>query len=135
VPTREVWFGSTGGQACRRFTRLLFLPSDSLLPIGVSVPPMSVRGYETFVRRLKDAGIRTRDAITELGLTKAENANGVPYAKITFSLVRTLDAEEIEMLGQWVRALWPPRPPKETGVQPAAIPATTERAADASPRP
>jgi hypothetical protein len=106
--------GPAGGQACRRFTRLLFLPCDWSLPAVVTVPPMSVAGYEAFVF---SAGIRNREAIIEVGLTGVKNASGKPYAKVTFRLVRRLDAAEIERLGQWVRAVWPPRPPKESGVQ------------------
>ena len=102
--------GAAGGPACRLFTSLLFLPSDSLLPVVVPVPPMSVQVHEAFVRKLKDAGMGNWDAMIELGLTKTTNRGGMSYARIAFRLVRKLDADEIERLRQWVRALWPPRP-------------------------
>jgi hypothetical protein len=77
------------------------------------------------VRKLEDAGMGNWDAMIDLGLTKTIGASGMAYARITFRLVRTLRADQIEKLGQWVRALWPPRPRLVSGTQRATVLATT----------
>jgi hypothetical protein len=73
------------GQACKEIRRILLLRGDHLLPELVNVPPTSLRNAQQYFLRLASRRIPYWSLITTLRLEKASNADGIDYARITFT--------------------------------------------------
>ena len=73
------------GQACKQVRRILFLRTGHLLPEMVMVPPTSRKNAEQYFLRLGGRGIRYWSLLTNLRLERASNADGIDFARITFT--------------------------------------------------
>jgi hypothetical protein len=72
------------GQACKQVRRLLFMRGDHILPEMITVPPTSLKSAEQYFQRLVDYR-NYWNLITNLRLERTSNADGIDYARITFT--------------------------------------------------
>jgi hypothetical protein len=87
-------FGSDGrGQACSQ-RRVLFLTrSDKILPLALSLPPMSLKNAKRYFRiKLGEEGLPYYRVVTRLGLEEDKNATGIKFAKVTFEKLLVLES-------------------------------------------
>jgi hypothetical protein len=91
--------GSRGtGQACKEIRQLLVLLPGQLLPHILSVPPTSIRNFLQYSMNLVSAGVTYWGVVTKLSLEPATSTAGIDFARISFSLERRLEKEQIAML-------------------------------------
>lgn len=82
------------GQACKLGRRLYLLQPDGLFPLILSLPPMSLGNASTFFLRLAEKELVYRHVVVSIGLEKAQNSGGQPYARAVIRKVRVLDESE-----------------------------------------
>lgn len=76
------------GKACSEKRGLLILPDGWLEPAILSVPTMSLKGWDAYASALRNRfrlpyfGVRT-----EIDIQKVENKDGQPYGQLTFKMV------------------------------------------------
>ena len=89
------------GQACREIRRILFLRGDHILPELVTVPATSLKNARDYFLRLASRRIPYWGLITNLGLEKTSNADGIDYARITFTSGERFNQAELEALAPY----------------------------------
>lgn len=82
------------GQACKQIRRLLLLRKDRILPEIINVPPTSVQNAEKYFLRLFNMRIPYWGLVTDIGLERTANADGIDYARITFNAGPRLNEAE-----------------------------------------
>ncbi len=88
-------FGSDGaGQACKQIRDLFIIRGDDMLPEILSLPPTSLDAARKFFVTLQGRRIPYYGAIIAIEVQKAQNPQGKPYGKATFTHVRTLNPAE-----------------------------------------
>jgi hypothetical protein len=91
--------GSRGtGQACKEIRQLLVLLPGQLLPHILNVPPTSIRNFMQYSMNLISAGVMYWGVVTKLSLEPATSTSGIDFARISFSLERRLEKEQVAML-------------------------------------
>jgi hypothetical protein len=89
--------GQTGkGQACKQVKQLFMLRGESLLPEVVSIPPTSLKAARKFFNWMVGQRIPHAKALVAITLENAKNAQGKPYGKAVFDLVRSLNPDEVK---------------------------------------
>jgi len=81
------------GQACSQKKMLFLLPSDSILPMCVSLPPTSLAAFKQYLIGLIGKRLPVTGVVTKITLTKEKNAGGTAYAAARFEAINTLDPE------------------------------------------
>ncbi len=93
------------GQACKVRRALLVIVQGWSMPAVLSLPPMSVKFWDTFASGMRQRGAAYFSRWLEIGLNKATNPKGTPYAHITIKLDAPLtDAEAAEVMQ--IRAMY-----------------------------
>lgn len=94
-------FGSAdkgAGQACRQVRLLFILPSDSILPYIIVLPPTSLQNARKYSFALSARALNVSAVITKVGLEQTKNAGGISYSKATFAMSRELSKDEADKL-------------------------------------
>lgn len=97
-------FGSsrsrTSGNAkdCKDFALLFFFRSGSRIPSVLQVPATSLKGLQSYVLKLIDAGKRFEGCVTRLALNKAQSQGGMAYATLELLWVSDLEAAAAESM-------------------------------------
>jgi len=81
------------GQACQQKKALFILPSDSILPVYLSLPPTSLGALKSYLTGLIGKRLPITGVVTRISLVKEKNSAGTAYAEARFSIVGTLDPE------------------------------------------
>jgi hypothetical protein len=85
--------GKGKGKDCSDFAYLFFFQQGARIPSMLMVPATSLKGLQSYVLRLIDAGKRMEGCITRLGLKKAQSASGITYATLDLSWQGDLDED------------------------------------------
>jgi hypothetical protein len=94
--------GSAGpGQACKELRQLLVLLPGQMLPHLLAVPPTSLPNFTKYSLNLISAGLSYWTVTTRFTLEPATNAGGIQYARIRFTLYRSLPDSEAERLAPY----------------------------------
>jgi len=89
-------FGSKAGgrgKACKEMRRLLFLPEGYAIPVVVTVPPTSLRGFDRYATALAMRRTPLSAVVTRIGLEAAQSG-GNEDARMVFERAGTLGPEE-----------------------------------------
>jgi hypothetical protein len=73
------------GQWCKELRQMLILRSGHILPEIINVPPTSLKNARQYFQRLSSRRIPYWGLVIVLRLERVDNADGVPYARMTFS--------------------------------------------------
>lgn len=85
--------GSGAGKACKEQMQLFILQEGSVLPIQVSLPPTSLRGFKKYMTRLAAKGKSYMTVVTGLSLS-VEKGGGQTYSVVNPAKVRDLEPIE-----------------------------------------
>ena len=83
------------GQACKQVLRLFFLRDGQVLPSVIPLPPTSHKACKQYLLGLASRGVQARTVITEIGLAKTKNQDGVAYSQATFKAAGGASEEAI----------------------------------------
>jgi len=104
-------FGSAekgGGRACKDMIRLYILTEGAPLPLVLSLPPTSLRGWQNYrLATLAPRRLRASDVVTEFTLSPAVNAAGIKYSVVKPKLLGLVDEEArpvVQMFSAGIRA-------------------------------
>lgn len=81
----------TKGQACSQRKALFIVPTDSILPIYLSLPPTSLGALKSYLTGLIGKRLPITGVVTRISLVKEKNSGGTAYAEAKFSIVGVLD--------------------------------------------
>ena len=97
-PYNEFGSSSKGaGKACKNMIRLYMMVSGSPIPLLISLPPTSMKGWQAYrISTLAAKGLKPSEVVTELTLTVATNKAGIKYSVIKPRLVGKLGPEDAE---------------------------------------
>lgn len=83
-------WGSKGkGQACAQRKQLLLAMPGKLIPLGLSIPPTSVRALDKYMMRLSSNDLFFYEVVTAISLEKVEGT--YDYSRCVFTVSGTLD--------------------------------------------
>lgn len=85
--------GSGNGKACKEQMQIFMLQEGSILPVQVSLPPTSLRGFRKYMTRLASKGKSYYSVVTRLGLEKVKGG-GQEYSVVEPSKAADLDPAE-----------------------------------------
>jgi len=92
-PLAQWGSGTNGGQACSERRHMMLLREDGALPLFLSLPPSSIKGFKKFRALLLNAMTPLHGVVVELTLTKVKNKGGIAYCEVTFTAAGKLDPE------------------------------------------
>lgn len=78
------------GKACKEMRRLLVIIDDRALPAVMSLPPTSIRGWDTYCSLLQSKNTAYFAVKTKFELDTAKSASGETYNFIKFSVQQNL---------------------------------------------
>lgn len=94
-PNNEWDSGAKGrGKACAEKRLLFILPDDHMLPLGLVVPPTSLKVVRTYFRRLSSFGKPFYAVRTRFTLEKDKNDDGLSFNRVVPEILETLSEEE-----------------------------------------
>lgn len=101
------WESGKGGrgQACKQMEQWFLLQSDSLLPLVVTLPPMSLGRARKYRLNLTNAMLALNHVVTSLTLAKETNPEGQEYAYAVPALSRRLDASEVTQINLYAASI------------------------------
>lgn len=83
------------GKACKSQRRLFLIREGEGLPIQLTLPPTSLKNFNSFVtKRIVGKGRRTYGVVTKITLKRCKNSTGIEYSEAQFAVVRDLTAAE-----------------------------------------
>jgi len=88
------------GKACKNMKRLHLIMEDSLLPRRLTIPPTSIRAFDTYLTGLVDRGLPYRAVETVFSLKKVTGE--FEYSEIQCEKIRVLAKEELIEIGKFV---------------------------------
>lgn len=117
------------GKACKNMKQVYLLRKTEAIPLLLSLPPTSLKGFQAYMGSLRIAMRNPSSVITQIGLKRME-AGGNSFSVATFRNVGALSPElalgskhyATELKAMIKNALLPPEPeavPGETPLQPA----------------
>ncbi len=84
------------GKACQERKLLFLMMPDSLMPRVLSLPPTSLSNFKKYLTRLTSGVVAYPGVITEIGLTKDKNNDGIEYHQATFKMARRMEKSDID---------------------------------------
>ena len=81
------------GKRCREMRSLLILRPEDNLPIFISAPPSSLRGWKRYLMTLP--GIPLVQVVTRLKLKPEKNGDGIAYSEIVFEYGGYVEQEAV----------------------------------------
>lgn len=94
-PLNRFGSGERGGKACRNRRQVYVLREGDRLPVALSLPTGSLKGFEEYVTRLVFSGKRPSEVMTRFWIENTQSGGPV-YAQIRFGMERVLTEEERE---------------------------------------
>jgi hypothetical protein len=94
---RYAQFGSSvkgHGQACKQIYQLLILHPEEIIPHVLAVPPTSLKAAGQYFLMLLSRKIAYWSVVTRVQMERAQNQDGIDYAKMQFFVERYLNDEE-----------------------------------------
>ena len=85
--------GKGRGQACAQRKAIFLLPSDSILPTFLSLPPTSLGSFKAYLTGLIGKRLPVTGVVTKITLSKQKNRAGTAFAEAVFETVSVLDTE------------------------------------------
>lgn len=96
------------GKACKERELWFLLQPSMLLPIALSLSPMSLKAAREYrTGTLGSSGIRTHSVVTSITLKANSNPDGDDYAQIVPTMVGALDPEEAAATKEYAARLKP----------------------------
>lgn len=95
------------GQACKAMWRLFILREGAILPYLLTLPPTSLKAFQTYMTTLAFTATPYYLAITRVGLDKAQNAEGIAYSVATFQQVGELTEEDEARIEEYAELIGP----------------------------
>ena len=91
------------GKACKNMKTLYVLRSGDMMPYVLSLPPTSIKAWQTFFN--KTFTYRGRNVYTSLVeiTIKRKNGNGYDYGVASFKLLRDFEGEELAAITQYAK--------------------------------
>lgn len=100
--------GSHGaGKACKNGIRFAVVREGEMLPLLGTLPPTSIKNYNTYITRLMSKMTPYYGAVTKIKLEKDKNADGIEFSKATFVLVAKLEKLEMATMKGFAESLRP----------------------------
>jgi|SRR5579862_8258575 len=93
------------GQACKEVRRILLLRADHILPDMVTIPPTSLKNAQQYFLRLASRRIPYWSLITHMSLERASNADGIDYARVTFTSGERFNEAEVAALAPYQKQM------------------------------
>ena len=66
------------------------------------LPASSIQEFSKYIKRLLSLGKKSDSVVTKLSLKKALNKTGIAFSKVNFSVVRDLNQQEKDGLGELI---------------------------------
>lgn len=85
--------GSGNGKACKEQMQLFVLQEGSILPLQISLPPTSLKGFRKYMTRLASRGKSYYAVLSRFSL-EVQKGGGQTYSVVVPSKVADLDPEE-----------------------------------------
>ncbi len=90
------------GKDCKNMKRLHVLMEGSLLPRRLTIPPTSIRSFETYMTSLVDSGLPYGCVISKFTLSPKEY-DGVEYSVVDIVRMRVATKEEISTIAAFIK--------------------------------
>jgi hypothetical protein len=103
-------FGSDDGgvgQACKLVRQLFLVRENNLLPVVVHLPPSSIKPAKQYLMRLASLGVPTYHVVTNIGLEKTKNQQGIAYSRARFTSGGKLPADLADQVKQYASMIGP----------------------------
>lgn len=97
----------TNGKACKNMKRIYLMQEGEYLPIMITVPPTSVKQWNTYMVNMVSKGKRFYGVVTKIRLQKAKNSGGIEYSQGVFSRAKDLTKEETLAMKKYADSLKP----------------------------
>lgn len=97
--------GTGRGQACKQMRLLFLLRETDVVPIAMFMPPTSLGPLKKYFLRLANRSLPYYSVVTELGLSKKSNKDGIDYAVVEPRVVGRLDAKDVERVKVYADSL------------------------------
>lgn len=94
--------GENGSKACKNKHRLYLLRENEIFPVVLVLPASSIQEFSKYIKRLLSLGKKSDSVVTKLSLKKALNKTGIAFSKVNFSVVRDLNQQEKDGLGELI---------------------------------
>ena len=94
-------------KACNEMRYIFLIRKNSILPVLIKVPVMSIKPCKSYFLRLASSGIPYYGVTTKITLEKDKNKGGIVYSKIVFAAGQILSADEREKMKQLSETLKP----------------------------
>ena len=94
-------FGSSTnhrGKACKEARLVFLLRPGQMLPDVVAFPPGSLKAIRKYLVDLSSVPVPYFGVVTQFGLTRVMNADGIAYARITAKMVGKLDPDTLKAM-------------------------------------
>lgn len=99
--------GTSQSQACKLTRNLFIVMSGDRWPLGLSIPPGSLKAVRAYFRQLLRYGKSFNQVETIISLEKVQNANKQTYSRAVFRKGRNLTTKERECVKQFAQGLMP----------------------------
>lgn len=86
------------GKLCKNKRRIFLLREGEMLPLLLTLPTGSLKGFSEYMKRLLTKGKMCCSVVTRIELSRAVSGKGVQFNRAVFSYVRDLTSEEKEAL-------------------------------------
>ncbi len=94
--------GENGSKACKNKHRLYLLRENEIFPVVLVLPASSIQEFSKYIKRLLSTGKKSDSVVTKLSLKKAVNKTGIAFSKVSFSVLRDLNQNERDGLGELI---------------------------------
>lgn len=93
------------GKACKNMRRVYLLREGEIFPILITIPPTSVKAWNTYVVNLTSKLKTLQSVVTKIRLKKTTNKGGIEYSEGVFSKAKDLTKEEAATMKQYANGL------------------------------
>ena len=95
------------GKACQNRMRLALIREGEMLPLLISIPPSTLKNFNTYITRLMSKAFPYYGVITKIKLEKDKSGDGIEYSKAMFSMAGHLTRPEMVTMKQFGESLRP----------------------------
>jgi len=95
------------GKACATKRIMFILQQDSLLPSVIRAPVGSLKNSREYLGKLASERQAMFTVVTEFGLEKVSNKDGIEYSAITMKKTKSLTDEEVEIIKKYREDIMP----------------------------
>lgn len=97
----------TDGKACKNMKRVAMLREGEILPVLITVPPTSVKAWNTYIVNLTSKLKKPYGVVTRVRLMKDKNKGGIEYSKGVFTRASDLSKEEVAHMQAYALSIRP----------------------------